>query len=172
MPAQPHSAASRDFRDAASASAVCAAIRLKQKNKAQHFQNVCTCFAKFGHKSTQTFAGRRPHGGVSGSATFSSLFTWPLLKGPFVFEVSAAREHPIRTSLRHSRSLFPGNRCLQGRDSGVEKALHIQLIVSGATGQRSRSIATYRTSRSAEYPRAGGTTGMRNRKHMPQRERA
>jgi hypothetical protein len=36
----------------------------------------------------------------------------------------------IRTSLRHCRSLFPGNGILRGRDSGVETARHIQLIVS------------------------------------------
>jgi hypothetical protein len=36
----------------------------------------------------------------------------------------------IRTSLHHCRSLFPGNGILQGRDSGAEKARHIQAIVS------------------------------------------
>jgi hypothetical protein len=32
--------------------------------------------------------------------------------------------------LRHCRSLFPGNGILRRRDSGVEKARHVQLIVS------------------------------------------
>ena len=34
----------------------------------------------------------------------------------------------IRTSLHHCRSLFPGNGILEGRDSGAEKARHIQPI--------------------------------------------
>jgi hypothetical protein len=34
------------------------------------------------------------------------------------------------TSLRHCQSLFPGNEILPGRDSGIERARHIQLIVS------------------------------------------
>jgi hypothetical protein len=42
----------------------------------------------------------------------------------------ARRDDSIRTSLRHCWSPFPGNGILRGRDSGVEKARHIQPIVS------------------------------------------
>jgi hypothetical protein len=38
--------------------------------------------------------------------------------------------YPTRTSLRHRRSAFPGNGILRGRDSGVQKAHHVQLMVS------------------------------------------
>jgi hypothetical protein len=41
---------------------------------------------------------------------------------------------PIRTSLRHCRSLFPGNGILRDRDSSVEKAGHIQPIVNRDKG--------------------------------------
>jgi hypothetical protein len=51
-------------------------------------------------------------------------------QGPVRGTTLARRDDPIRTSLRHCRSLFPGNGILRGRDSGVEKARHIQPIVS------------------------------------------
>ena len=55
-----------------------------------------------------------------------------------------ASSRPIRTSLGHCRSLFPGNGIVRGRDSGVEKARHIQSIVSrDKTPQENPPIRRY-----------------------------
>ena len=45
-------------------------------------------------------------------------------------QMGLCSRHPIRTSLRHCRSPFPGNGILRRRDSDVKKARHIQPIVS------------------------------------------
>jgi hypothetical protein len=56
----------------------------------------------------------------------------------------SASSNPIRTSVRHYRSLFPGNGILRGGDSGAEKACHIEPIISRDKAPRIRFLPSRR----------------------------
>jgi hypothetical protein len=75
---------------------------------------------------------------------------------------------PVRKSLCHGRSLFPGNAILRSRDSGLEKARHVLLIVSRDKAPTRKPASSALFARPRENLRLYGTAWWRRQSQSNQ----